>query len=43
MRRVKDQLPFADSHDIDMLTHDYPDGRYALTWDELRASSTASM
>ena len=33
---VKDQLPFALSHDIDMLTRDYPDGRYALTWDELR-------
>ena len=33
---VKDQLPFALSHDIDMLTREYPDGRYALTWDELR-------
>jgi Polysaccharide deacetylase len=33
---VKDQLPFALAHDIDMLTRDYPDGRYALTWDELR-------
>ncbi len=33
---VKDQLPFALGHDIDMLTREYPDGRYALTWDELR-------
>ena len=33
---IKDQLPFALSHDIDMLTREYPDGRYALTWDELR-------
>lgn len=33
---VKEQLPFALSHDIDMLTREYPDGRYALTWDELR-------
>lgn len=33
---VKDQLPFALGHDIDMLTREYPDGRYALTWDQLR-------
>ncbi len=33
---VKDQLPFALGHDIDMLSREYPDGRYALTWDELR-------
>lgn len=33
---IKDQLQFALSHDIDMLTREYPDGRYALTWDELR-------
>jgi peptidoglycan/xylan/chitin deacetylase (PgdA/CDA1 family) len=33
---IKDQLPFALSHDIDMLTREYPDGRYALSWDELR-------
>ncbi len=33
---TKDQLPFALSHDIDMLTREYPDGRYALTWDEMR-------
>lgn len=33
---IKDELPFALGHDIDMLTREYPDGRYALTWDELR-------
>ncbi|MGB8014061.1 MAG: polysaccharide deacetylase family protein [Terriglobales bacterium] len=33
---VVDQRDFAEHHDIDMLTHEYPDGRYALTWDELR-------
>ncbi len=33
---VPDQLTYAAHHDIDMLTHEYPDGRYALTWDELR-------
>ncbi len=33
---IPDQLTYAEHHDIDMLTHDYPDGRYALTWDELR-------
>jgi peptidoglycan/xylan/chitin deacetylase (PgdA/CDA1 family) len=33
---VKDQLQFALGHDIDMLTREYPDGRYALTWDQLR-------
>ncbi len=33
---VPDQLGYADHHDIDMQTHEYPDGRYALTWDELR-------
>ncbi|MDP9066270.1 MAG: polysaccharide deacetylase family protein [Pseudomonadota bacterium] len=33
---VPEQLTFAEHHDIDMLTHEYPDGRYALTWDELR-------
>ena len=33
---VSEQLNFAEHHDIDMLTHEYPDGRYALTWDELR-------
>jgi hypothetical protein len=34
---VKDQLSFAESHRIRMQTHEYSDGRYALTWDELRA------
>jgi peptidoglycan/xylan/chitin deacetylase (PgdA/CDA1 family) len=33
---VSDQRRYAEHHDIDMLTHEYPDGRYALTWDELR-------
>ncbi len=33
---VPEQLSYAEHHDIDMLTHEYPDGRYALTWDELR-------
>ena len=32
---VKDQLAFALCHDIDMLTREYPDGRYAITWDQL--------
>ncbi len=30
------QLSYADHHDIDMLTHEYSDGRYALTWEEIR-------
>jgi peptidoglycan/xylan/chitin deacetylase (PgdA/CDA1 family) len=33
---VADQLNYAEHHDIDMLTHEYPDGRYALTWAQLR-------
>lgn len=33
---VPKQLDYADHHDIDMLTHDYQDGRYALTWDEIK-------
>lgn len=33
---VAEQLAYADEHDIDMLTREYPDGRYALTWEELR-------
>ncbi len=33
---IQDELPFALGHDIDMLTREYPDGRYALTWNELR-------
>lgn len=30
------QLAFAAAHDIQMTTHDYGEGRHALTWDELR-------
>ena len=33
---VAKQLSYANHHDIDMLTHEYADGRYALTWDEIR-------
>ena len=33
---IPNQRTFAENHDIDMLTHEYADGRYALTWDELR-------
>ena len=33
---VKEQLTYAEHHEIEMLTHEYPDGRYALTWEELR-------
>ena len=33
---IPEQRTFAEHHDIDMLTHEYPDGRYAMTWDELR-------
>ena len=33
---VKEELPYALSHEIDMLTREYPDGRYAMTWEELR-------
>jgi polysaccharide deacetylase len=33
---IPGQLTFAENHDIDMLTHEYMDGRYALTWDDLR-------
>ncbi|HAB18129.1 MAG TPA: polysaccharide deacetylase family protein [Verrucomicrobiota bacterium] len=31
-----DQLAFAEAHDIGMQTREYADGRYALSWDELR-------
>ena len=34
---VRQQLDYADHHDIDMLTHEYKDQRYALTWNEIRA------
>ncbi len=33
---VRDQVAFALSHDIQMLTREYPDARYAMTWDELK-------
>ena len=33
---VAEQLSYADHHRIHMLSHEYPDGRYALTWQELR-------
>ena len=33
---VKDQLTFAEGHEIEMKTREYPDGRYALTWEEVR-------
>jgi hypothetical protein len=36
---VKDQLAFAQGHDIDMETHEYLDGRYAMTWEEIRQLS----
>ena len=33
---VGKQLAYAQSHEIDMETHEYPDGRYALTWEQVR-------
>ncbi|MBV9697957.1 MAG: polysaccharide deacetylase family protein [Gammaproteobacteria bacterium] len=36
---VPQQRDFAEHHDIDMQTHEYPDGRYALTWQEVRLLS----
>ena len=33
---IPEQLAYAEHHDIDMMTHDYQDGRYAMTWEELR-------
>ena len=33
---ISEQLSFARSHRIGMQTRDYADGRYALTWDEVR-------
>ncbi len=32
---IADQLTYAKSHRIGMLTREYPDSRYALTWDEI--------
>lgn len=36
---VNEQLSFARSHSIGMRTHEYSDGRYALTWDQVRQLS----
>ncbi len=36
---AKDQLTFAQGHEIEMKTREYPDGRYALSWDEVRKLS----
>ena len=33
---IAEQRTYAEHHEIEMMTHDYPDGRYALTWEELR-------
>ncbi len=33
---IPEQSTYAEHHDIDMLTHEYPDGRYAMNWEELR-------
>jgi hypothetical protein len=33
---VPNQRTWAEHHDVDMVTHEYSDGRYALTWEELR-------
>lgn len=34
---IPEQLNYAEAHSIDMGTREYPDGRYAMTWDELRS------
>ncbi|MBL9136312.1 MAG: polysaccharide deacetylase family protein [Verrucomicrobiales bacterium] len=34
-----DQLAFAQEHDIGMESREYSDGRYAMSWDELRSLS----
>ena len=36
---VSSQFAFAASHDIDMETREYDDGRYAMTWEEIRELS----
>lgn len=36
---IPDQLPLALSHHINMKTREYPDGRYALSWDEIKQLS----
>ncbi len=33
---VKNQVAFAEGHQIDMQTREYSDGRFALTWEEVR-------
>ena len=33
---VEDQLVYVEPHGIGMSTREYPDGRYAMSWDELR-------
>ncbi len=33
---IEEQLSFAERHRIRMQTREYSDGRYALTWDEVR-------
>jgi hypothetical protein len=33
---IPDQLPYALSHRIGMRSREYADGRYAMTWDEIR-------
>jgi peptidoglycan/xylan/chitin deacetylase (PgdA/CDA1 family) len=36
---IEDQLTFARAHRIHMQTREYPDGRYAMTWEEVRQLS----
>ena len=36
---VAEQAAYAKSHHINMLTHEYADDRYALTWDEIKQLS----
>ena len=36
---VQDQITYAKGHHIGMQTREYPNGRYALTWDEIRELS----
>lgn len=33
---VANQLVYAQGHEIDMETREYPDGRYAFTWEQVR-------
>ena len=34
---VPDQLAYVEPHGIDMVSREYADGRYAMTWEELRS------